>query len=125
MSSQPTLDHHPSPTAELGTTGRHAEADRVGTIPHDLATGRAEAAFNQLNPEVGVPADQTSRAGRRAVQAREAGLALGTRTAVALSRENDPDPVVRVAGQDYRAADAARLAATRNRTGAARTGPER
>jgi hypothetical protein len=125
VSSHPTLDHHPSPAAEPGATGRHAEADRVGPIPHDLATRRAEAAFDQLNSEFGVPADQASRTGKQAVQAREAGLVLGTRTAVALSRENDPDPVVRVAGQDDRAADAARRAAVRARTGAARTGPER
>ncbi len=116
--AQPTV-------AELRAAGDHAEADRIRFLQHDLATRHAERAFDQLNPEFGVPADQTDRAGRRAVQEREAGLSLGTRTAVAISRENDANPAMRVAGQDYRVADAARLKVARARHGAERTGPER
>jgi hypothetical protein len=54
---------------------------------------------------------------------REAGLALGTRIAVAASRENDPAPVLSIPGQDTQAADAARHA--RQRRGPERAGPER
>ncbi len=119
--TQPTV-------AELRAAGDHAEANRIRGLQHDLASRHAERAFDQLNPDFGVPADQTSRAGQRAVQEREGGLALGTRAAVAASRENDPNPIVRVAGQDYRAADAtrtARLEADHAHYGAERTGPER
>jgi hypothetical protein len=92
------------------------------------AQAAAERAFDRLNPDFGVPADPHDPTGRQAVRDREAGLALGTRVAVATSRENDPTPVVRVAGQDYRAADAAcaaRQTATRGRRGPERGGPER
>jgi hypothetical protein len=87
------------------------------------ARADAEAAFDRLNPEFGVPADAWDPAGQQAVRDREAGMALGTRVAVAASRENDPTPVIRVAGQDYRAADATRAA--RQRRGPERAGPER
>jgi hypothetical protein len=72
----------------------------------------AERVFDRLNPDYGVPADQRSHYGRQAVRDREAALALGTRVAVASSRENDRDPVIRLAGQDYRAADAIHRART-------------
>jgi hypothetical protein len=87
----------------------------------------AEAAFDRLNPDFGVPADHTDPAGHRATQEREAGLALGTRVAVAASRENDPTPVLTIPGQDYRAADAARTARldlARLRQGRERAGVE-
>ena len=71
-----------------------------------------EQVFDRLNPEFGVPADQRSRYGRQAVRDREAALALGTRVAVASMRENDLDPGIRLAGQDYRAADAIHAART-------------
>jgi hypothetical protein len=92
------------------------------------ARAQAEAVFDRLNPEFGVPADTWDPVGRQAVCDREAGLALGTRVAVATSRENDPTPVIRVAGQDDRVADAARVArqtVTRERHGPERGGPER
>jgi hypothetical protein len=88
----------------------------------------AEEAFDRLNPTFGVPADHSHPAGQRAVQEREAGLALGTRVAVAASRENDPTPVLTIPGQDYRAADAtrtARLEVARARRDPARAGAER
>ena len=88
----------------------------------------AEEAFDRLNPNFAVPADHSHPAGHRATQQREAGLALGTRVAVAASRENDRNPVLTIAGQDYRAADAARAArlhATRARHDPARAGGER
>jgi hypothetical protein len=70
----------------------------------------AEQAFDRLNPDFGTPADSRDPVGHRAAQEREAGLALGMRVAVAASRENDPNPVLAISGQDYRAADAARQA---------------
>jgi hypothetical protein len=87
-----------------------------------------EQAFERLNPDYGVPADTHNPYGRQALRDREAALALGTRVAVATSRENDPNPVMWLAGQDYRAADAARTARlqhVRQRHGPERLGPER
>ena len=77
-----------------------------------LSTDRAEQAFDRLNPTFGVPADTTSPYGHRDVQQREAALALGTRVAVAASRENDRDPGIWLGGQDYRVADAIHHART-------------
>jgi hypothetical protein len=87
-----------------------------------------ERAFDQLNPEFGLPADQRSHHGQQAVREREAALALGTRVAIHDSRQNDPNPVIWQPGQDYRAADtiqAARAQPTRTRWGPERLGPER
>jgi hypothetical protein len=87
-----------------------------------------ERAFDRLNPDFGVPADQRSRYGREAVREREAALTLGVRVAVHDSRQNDPDPVIWQPGQDYRMADAlhvARTQPTRARHGPERAGPER
>ena len=77
-----------------------------------LSVEQAERAFDRLNPEFGVPADSRDPLGQQAVRDREAALALGPRVAVASSRENDRDPVVWLAGQDYRAADAIHHART-------------
>jgi hypothetical protein len=88
----------------------------------------AERAFDRLNPEFGVPADQRSHYGRQAVREREAALALGVRVAVHDSRQNDRNPVIWQPGQDYRMADAlqaARYQPTRTRWGPERLGPER
>ena len=104
------LFHHPHPDIER-------DAVRSG-----------EQAFDLLNPDYGVPADPHNPHGRQALRDREAALALGTRVAVAASRENDPNPVMWLAGQDYRAADAthrARLQHVRQRHGPERLGPER
>jgi hypothetical protein len=87
-----------------------------------------EHAFDRLNPEYGVPADQRSHYGQQAVRERETALALGVRVAVHDSRQNDPNPVIRQPGQDYRMADAlhaARTQPTRIRYGPERVGPER
>jgi hypothetical protein len=87
-----------------------------------------EQAFDRLNPDYGVPADQRSHYGREAAHDREAALALGVRVAVHDSRQNDPKPVIWQPGQDYRMADAlqaARTQPTRTRWGPERTGPER
>jgi hypothetical protein len=62
------------------------------------------------------------------VAQREAALALGVRVAIHDSRQNDPNPHVWQAGQDYRMADAlqaARHQPTRTRRGPERVGPER
>jgi hypothetical protein len=88
----------------------------------------AEQAFDRLNPEFGVPANQYDSYGRQAVREREAALALGVRVAVHDSRQNDPNPVIWQPGQDYRMADAlqrARAQPTRTRQGPERLGPER
>jgi hypothetical protein len=113
MSSTPTLDHQ-------------AETDGIRTLQRALATVNAEHAFDRLNPDFGITADHYDHQGHHAVQQREAALALGTRTAVALHRENQPRPLVRLAGQDDRVAAAVRAARlTRTRQGPERTGPER
>jgi hypothetical protein len=83
----------------------------------------AEQAFDRLNPDYGVPADQRSHFGRQAVRDREAALALGVRVAVHDSRQNDPNPIIWQAGQDYRMADA--IQAARHQPTRARHGPER
>ena len=71
---------------------------------------------------------QRSHYGHHAARDREAALALGVRVAVHDSRQNDPNPVIWQAGQDYRMADAiqaARDQPARARYGPERTGPER
>ena len=123
MGSSPTLDQA-SPSwardaisTQLALQQRTAEAQPT---TRDLAQ-----AFDRLNPAYGVPADPH---GRQALRDREAALALGTRVAVASSRENDRNPVMWLAGQDDRAADAtqrARVEAIRQRHGPERLGPER
>ena len=88
----------------------------------------AERAFDRLNPDYGVPADQHNPYGHQAIREREAALALGVRVAVHDSRQNDRNRVVWQPGQDYRMADAlqrARNQPTRTRWGPERLGPER
>ena len=126
MGSRPTLIH-PSPSRdpeELSTyLARHQR-----TAEPLLTTRDPEEAFDRLNPDYGVPADTRNPDGHQALRDREAALALGTRVAVASSRENGPNPVLWLAGQDYRAADATRTAHLelgRNRRGPQRLGPER
>jgi hypothetical protein len=88
----------------------------------------AERAFDRLNPDYGLPADQRTHDGHQAVHEREAALALGVRVAVHDSRQNDRNPVIWQPGQDYRAAEAiqaARTQPTRTRQGPERVGHER
>ena len=119
---------------DLDARHRHDHTRLATEFPHthpDLARDPvrdAERAFDRLNPDYGVPADQRSRYGREAVRERETALTLGVRVAVHDSRQNDPNPVIWQAGQDYRAADAiqtARTPSTRTRYGLERVGPER
>jgi hypothetical protein len=125
MGSHPTLAH-PNPTPELaGVSTQLAPQPTAGA---QLSTRDLEQTFDRLNPDYGVPADHASPYGHQALRDREAALALGTRVAVASSRENDSNPVMWLAGQDYRAADAARTARlqhVRQRHGPERLGPER
>jgi hypothetical protein len=126
MGSSQTLNQaNPSWDPE-GVSGHPALQQR---IPDAQPTTRdLEQAFNRLNPDYGVPADTHNPYGRQAVRDREAALALGTRAAVAASRENDRDPVLWLAGQDYRTADATRAACLeviRSRRGPERVDPER
>jgi hypothetical protein len=119
-------------TAAPSTSASRAVRGR-GDLAQDLAWARqarqrTDRAFDQLNPDYGVPADQRSRYGGQAVREREAALALGVRVAVHDSRQNDRDPVIWQPGQDYCMADAlqrARAQPTRTRWGPERVGPER
>jgi hypothetical protein len=95
-SYQVWLDEHNEspPTLPLsrlaGLRYRATRAQQLAAERAAHARANAEAAFDRLNPDFGVPADTLDPAGRQAVRDREAGLALGTRVAVAASRENDP-----------------------------------
>jgi hypothetical protein len=92
------------------------------------AVREGEQAFDRLNPDYGVPADHANPYGHQALRDREAALSLDTRVAIATSRENGPNPVMWLPGQDYRAADAvraARLEGARRRRSPDRLGPER
>jgi hypothetical protein len=126
MGSPPTLAH-PTPTPGLeGVSSQLAPPQRIADA--QATTRDPEQTFDRLNPDYGVPADPHNPDGRQAIRDREAALALGTRVAVASSRENDRTPVMWLAGQDYRAADAtrtARLQQIRQRSGPERLGPER
>jgi hypothetical protein len=126
MGSSPTLDHARPSWALDGSSTHPALQPRTAHAPP--TTRDLEQAFDQLNPAYGVPADPHNPYGRQALRDREAALALGTRVAVASSRENDRNPVMWLAGQDYRAADAtrtARLQTVRQRHGPERLSPER
>src|SRR5215204_4890170 len=107
MGSQPTLTH-PNPTRELEGVSTHLARQR--TAEAQPSTRDLEQTFDRLNPNYGVPADHANPYGHQALRDRETALSLGTRVAVAASRENDPNPVMWLADQDYRAADAARSA---------------
>jgi hypothetical protein len=126
MGSSQTLTHA-SPSRDLDDSSAHpALQQRTGDA--QPTPGELEQAFDRLNPDYGIPADPHNPHGRQALRDREAALALGTRVAVASSRENDPNPVLWLAGQDYRAADATRTAHLelgRSRRGPQRLGPER
>jgi hypothetical protein len=82
----------------------HPDRTRNQPLPHP------EQTFDRLNPDFGVPADSENSYARQAIRDREAALSLDTRVAIASSRENDRNPIMWLAGQDYRAADAARTA---------------
>jgi hypothetical protein len=108
----------------------HTHLANQFTHTHPTCSGtvrEAERAFDRLNPDYGVPADQRSHDGHHAAHEREAALALGVRVAVHDSRQNDPNPVIWQPDQDYRMADAiqaARTQPTRTRHGPERVGPE-
>jgi hypothetical protein len=126
MGSSQTLAH-PNPTRNLDGVSNHTALEQQPAAAQPTIRDR-EQAFDRLNPDYGVPADPHNPHGQKAMRDREAALALGTRVAVASSRENDPNPVMWLVGQDYRAADAtrtARLQTIRHRHGPERLGPER
>jgi hypothetical protein len=126
MGSSQTLDQA-SPSWDLDGISPHL-ALQQRTADAQPITRDLEQAFDRLNPAYGVAADTHNPYGQQAIRDREAALSLGTRVAVATSRENDPNPVMWLAGQDYRAADAtrtARLELLRSRCGPKRLGPER
>ena len=119
---------------DLAARHRHDHTHQANEFPHRHpnlfrdAVREAERAFDRLNLDYGVPADQRTHDGHQAVHEREAALALGVRVAVHDSRQNDPNPVIWQPGQDYRMADAihaARTQPTRTRHGPERVGPER
>jgi hypothetical protein len=126
MGSSQTLDQASPSWGRDGISSHPALQQR--TAYAQPTTRHLEQAFDRLNPDYGVPADTHSPYGHQAVRDREAALSLGTRVAVASSRENDPNPVMWLTGQDYRAADATRTAHLelgRSRRGPERLGPER
>ena len=126
MGSSQTLDQA-SPSWDLDGISTHPALQQRTTHAQPI-TRDLEQAFDRLNPDYGVPADTHNPHGHQALRDREAALSLGTRVAVATSRENDPNPVMWLAGQDYRAADATRTAHLelgRSRRGPQRLGPER
>jgi hypothetical protein len=126
MGSHPTLAHHPTTTRDLEGDSDYLAHQQV--TAQTQPTRDPEQNFDRLNPDYGVPADTHNPYGRQAIRDRETALSLGTRVAVASSRENDPNPVMWLAGQDYRAADATRTAHLelgRSRRGPERLGPER
>jgi hypothetical protein len=115
-------DHNPELAHQLD------HCDWIYDHPRRTRERAAEEAFDRLNPDYGVPADQRSHNGHRDVQQREAALSLGVRVAVHDSRQNDCNPVIWQPGQDYRMADAihaARYQPTRIRYGPERVGSER
>jgi hypothetical protein len=125
VGSHPTLAH-PNPTRERVGVSKHTALEQ----PADAqpTTRDREQAFDRLNPDYGIPADHHNPDGHQAMRDRETALLLGTRVAIAASRENDPNPVMWLAGQDYRAADATRTARrelVRSRRGPERLGHER
>ena len=126
MGSRQTLDHA-SPSWDLDGVSAQQALQQHTTDAQPTARD-LEQAFDRLNPDYGVPADTHNTYGRQALRDREAALSLGTRVAVAASRENDLNPFMWLAGQDYRAADAthrANVQAIRQRHGPERVGPER
>ena len=126
MGSSQTLNQA-RPPWDLHDSSAHP-ALQQHTADAQPTTHHLEQAFDRLNPDYGVPADPHNPYGHQALRDREAALALGTRVAIASSRENDRNPVMWLAGQDYRAADAtrtARLQTVRQRHGPERLGPER
>jgi hypothetical protein len=126
MGSSQTLNQA-RPSRDLNAISTHP-ALQQRTADAQPTTCDLEQAFDRLNPDYGIPADTHNPHGHQALRDREAAVALGTRVAVAASRENDPNPVMLLAGQDYRAADAtrtARLQTVHQRHGPERVGPER
>src|SRR5829696_3342502 len=126
MDSSQTLDQASPSWGRDGSSPHPALQHR--TVDARPTTCDLEQAFDRLNPDYGVPADPHNPYGHQALRDREAALSLGTRVAVAASRENDPNPVMWLAGQDYRAIDTirtARLELGRSRRGPQRLGPER
>jgi hypothetical protein len=126
MGSSQTQDQARPPRDLDGSSPHLARQQR--TADAQPTTRDPEQTFDRLNPNYGVPADTHNPDGHQALRDREAALALGTRVAIAASRENDPNPVMWLAGQDYQAADAthrARVQTMRQRHGPERLGPER
>jgi hypothetical protein len=127
-------DHHPQvrawPDDNPYLAHEQDPRDWIYDHPHleRDAVRDAEEAFDRLNPSFGVPADRSHPIGHRDAEQREAALTLGVRVAVHDSRQNDRDPVIWQAGEDYRMAEAihaARRQPTRTRHGPERLGPER
>jgi hypothetical protein len=119
---------------DLDARHRHDHTRLANEFTHthpDLARDavrEGERAFDRLNPTFGVPADTHNPIGHNDVRAREAAFALGVRVAIHDQRQNDPNPIIWQAGQDYRMADAiqrARAQPTRTRNGPERISPER
>jgi hypothetical protein len=121
MGNHPTLAHHQQTAEAL-----KLDPDDWIHNHHPMAERTSEQAFDRLNPTFGVPADTDNPIGHNDIRAREAAFALGVRVAIHDQRQNDPNPVIWQAGQDYRMADAlqwARAQPTRSRWGQSGSAP--
>jgi bifunctional DNA primase/polymerase-like protein len=118
---------HPTTRRKEFLDGQPTNPSRPARPAHHLVgSDRRRAGLRPAQPGLGVPADTTNPIGRRDLHQRERALALGPRVAVAAMRENDRDPVIWLAGQDYRAARAIQAARRQpTRRGPERLGPER
>src|SRR5512133_3769133 len=122
MGSSQTLDQA-SPGWDLDGISTHPALQQ--RTAH--AQPRPGAGLPPAQPRLRRPRRPPQPHGHQALRDREAALSA-PRVAVASSRENGPNPVMWLAGQDYRAAHAtrtARLARGRSRRGPERLGPER
>jgi hypothetical protein len=86
----------------------------------------AHAPGGVVNPGFGVPAATSNPLGHRDLQQREHALSLESAWLSTTSRQNDRNPIIWQAGQDYRMADAIQAARHQpTRCGPERMGPER
>jgi hypothetical protein len=109
--------------------GRYEISGRyAGLIAGMLPTVTLDSASVLVKPEASRRQIEADRRAEEETDSRATGDGVGVRVAVHGSRQNDPNPLIWQAGQDYRAADAihaARTQSTRTRHGPERVGPER
>ena len=128
MGSHPTLAHHQLATEALETAPRPPGSTTTATGPADHPRPASRPSTGSTPTSASPPTaptpigHQATRPSARPPSPSAPGSPSTT------SRENDRNPVIWQAGQDYRAADAIRAARrqpTRTRRGPERLGPER